>query len=40
LVEYNWDDQIKKDEMGGARSADRKIRNAYNILIERPEGKA
>jgi hypothetical protein len=32
-------DQIKEDEMGGSCNPDREMRNAYNILDGKPEGK-
>jgi hypothetical protein len=30
---------MKEDEIGGACSTYRKMRNAYNILVGKPEGK-
>jgi hypothetical protein len=30
---------VKEDSMGGVCSTHEEIRNAYNILIEKPEGK-
>jgi hypothetical protein len=31
--------KIKKKEVGGACSMDGKLRNAYRILVRKPEGK-
>jgi hypothetical protein len=33
-----YDDQIKEDEMDGACGAHEEIRNAYKILVGKPEG--
>jgi hypothetical protein len=36
---YNYDDQVKKDEIGRACRTNGKKRNAYRILVGKPEGK-
>jgi hypothetical protein len=35
----NWNDQVKEDEMGRACSTHGEKRNAYRILVGKPEGK-
>jgi len=32
-------DQVKEDEVDGACSTHMQVRNAYNILADKPEGK-
>jgi hypothetical protein len=39
LLTYNYNDQVKVDEMGRAYSMNGDKRNAYRILVEKPEGK-
>jgi hypothetical protein len=39
LLGHNYNDQVKKDEMGGARSTNGEKRNAYRILVGKPEVK-
>jgi hypothetical protein len=39
LTKRNWNDQAKEDEMGRARSTNGEKRNAYRILVGKPEGK-
>jgi hypothetical protein len=34
-----WHDQVKEDEMGRAYSTNGEKRNAYRILVGKPEGK-
>jgi hypothetical protein len=36
---YTYNDQIKKDEMGRACSTNGAKRNAYRVLVGKPEGK-
>jgi predicted RNA-binding protein YlqC (UPF0109 family) len=36
---YNYNDQVKEDEMGRACSKHGKNRNACRILVGKPEGK-
>jgi hypothetical protein len=36
---YNENNHVKKDEMGGACSTNGEKRNAYRILVGKPEGK-
>jgi hypothetical protein len=36
---YNLNDHVKKDYMGGVCSTNREKRNAYRILVRKPEGK-
>jgi hypothetical protein len=37
---YNWNDQVKEDEMGRfSCSTNGETRNAYRILVGKPEGK-
>jgi hypothetical protein len=35
---YNYNDEVKEEEMGRACSTNEK-RNAYRILVGKPEGK-
>jgi len=37
FTKYEYDDQLKGDEMGGACST-HEMRHAYRILVGRPEG--
>jgi hypothetical protein len=43
LLEYNTDDddddQVKEDEIGRACSTNGETKNAYRILVGKPEGK-
>jgi hypothetical protein len=39
LQVYNYNDQVKKDEMGGACSTNGEKKNAYGILVGKPERK-
>ena len=39
LTKYYSGDQIKKNEMGGARSTYGERRDAYKILVGKPEGQ-
>jgi hypothetical protein len=39
FAKYNRNDQAKDDEMGRACSTHREKRNAYRILMGKPEGK-
>jgi hypothetical protein len=39
LRQINYNDKIKKDEMGRACNTDKEKRNAYRILVGKPEGK-
>jgi hypothetical protein len=38
FAKYNWNDQVKEDEMGRACSMNRKKRNAYRILVGKQKG--
>jgi hypothetical protein len=35
----NKNDQVKEDEMGRACSTNRETKNAYRIMVGKPEGK-
>jgi hypothetical protein len=37
---YNWNDQVKEDEIGRACNTTGEKRNAYRILVGKPEGKS
>jgi hypothetical protein len=39
FAKYNWNNQVKEDEMGEPCSTHGEKRNAYRILVEKPEGK-
>jgi hypothetical protein len=39
FVKYNQNDQVKVDEMSRACSTHGEKRNAYRILVGKPEGK-
>jgi hypothetical protein len=39
FAKYNQNDQVKEDEMGRAYSMKGKKRNAYRILMGKPEGR-
>jgi hypothetical protein len=39
LAKHNENDQVKEDEMGRACSRTGDKRNAYGILVGKPEGK-
>jgi hypothetical protein len=34
ILQYNWDDQVEKDEIGGACSTNEEKRNVYRLLWE------
>jgi hypothetical protein len=36
---YVWNNQVEDDEMGGPCSTDGDKRNAYRLLVGKPEGK-
>jgi hypothetical protein len=38
LAKHNQNDQVKEDEMGRACSTNVEKRNAYRILVGKPEG--
>jgi hypothetical protein len=39
FAKYNYNGQVKEDEMGEACSTNGEKRNAYRILVGKPEGK-
>jgi hypothetical protein len=39
LIKHNQNDQVKEDEMGRAYSTTGEKRNAYRVLLGKPEGK-
>jgi hypothetical protein len=39
LAKHNYNDQVKEDEMGRACSTNGEKRNAYSILVGKPEEK-
>jgi hypothetical protein len=39
FAKYNYNYQVKEDEMGGACSTNGEKSNAYRILVGKPEGK-
>jgi hypothetical protein len=39
FVKYNYNDEVKEDEIGRACSTNREKRNAYRILMGKPDGK-
>jgi hypothetical protein len=39
LTRCYYSDQIKENEIGGACSTYGETRNAYNVLVGKPEGK-
>jgi hypothetical protein len=39
FAKYNYNDQVKEDEIGRTCSTNGKKMNAYRILVENPEGK-
>jgi hypothetical protein len=39
LPSINWNGEIKEDEVSGACSANGGKRNAYRLLVGKPEGK-
>jgi hypothetical protein len=39
LIKQNYNDQFKEDEMDRACSTNGEKRNAYRILVGKPEGK-
>jgi hypothetical protein len=40
FTKYNYDDQVKEDEMGRACSTNGEKRNACRISVGKPEGKS
>jgi hypothetical protein len=38
-AKYNYNDEVKEDEMARARSTHRRNRAAFRILVGKPEGK-
>jgi hypothetical protein len=40
FTKYNLNDQVKEDEMGRACNRNGEKRNAYRILVGKPEGKS
>jgi hypothetical protein len=39
LAKYNENDQVREDEMGRVCRRNGEKKNAYRILVEKPEGK-
>jgi hypothetical protein len=39
FAKYNYNNQVKEDEMDRAFSTNGEKMNAYRILVEKPEGK-
>jgi hypothetical protein len=39
FTKYNKNDEVKEDKMGGACSTNGEKRNAYMLLVGKPEGK-
>jgi hypothetical protein len=39
FAKYNWNNQVKEDEMGGSCSTNGEKRNKYRLLVGKPEGK-
>jgi hypothetical protein len=36
FTKYNWNDQVKEDEIGRACSKNWEKRNAYRLLVRKP----
>jgi hypothetical protein len=39
FAKFNYNDQVEKDEMGGPCSTDGERKNAYRLLVGKPERK-
>jgi hypothetical protein len=39
FTKHYCSDQLKEEEMGGACSTSREVKNSYSILVRKPEGK-